>query len=261
MKLTDRGPIAITIDCEWAHPFVLGDLLDILDTYDVRATLFCTGEIGDPRGHELAIHPNFRRGGDAVRAVLARNPEAALDDATVFRSVLAEMRQILPDAIGSRSHSLIYDSVLLAELAAAGLRYDSTYMAPLRVVEPFEKEHDVWEIPIYYMDHVDLITGTTGFRVDGLGLDAPGLKVFDFHPNMVYIDARSESQYLQSKASYHDPAALLSYRDGGGVRGLLFALLEHCRSEELRFVTLAEVYEAASRGSRRLDTPVQSGTT
>ncbi len=241
------SPIAITIDTEWAHPAVLADLLGILDAHGVTATLFCTDPLEDVGGHEVAIHPNFRRGGDAARAVSARQPEAVWDDAAVYRGVLADMRRAFPDAIGSRSHSLIYDSSLVGELAAAGFRYDSTYMAPLRCVEPFEKEHGILEIPIYYMDHVDLMTQSTGFRLHGLRLDQPGLKVFDFHPNMVFIDARSESQYLESKAAYHDPEALLSFRgDGGGVRSLLVALLEHVRSEDLPLLTLTSVLEAAS---------------
>ena len=242
-----QGPIAITVDVEWAHPAVLHDLLGILDLYDVTATLFCTGPMEDALGHELSVHPNFRRGGDAARAAVRRDPEAARDDAAVYRAVLAEMRRAVPRAIGSRSHSLIYDSVLLPELADAGFRYDSSYMVPLRSVEPFEKEHGIWEIPIYYMDHVDLMTGATGFRADRLGLGTPGLKVFDFHPNMVYIDARTEAQYQASKPSYHDPDALLSYRgEGGGVRSLLVAILERARSEGVPFRTLAEVYEAAA---------------
>ena len=241
-------PIVITVDTEWAHPLVLADLLDLLDAYGVTATLFCTGPV-EARGHEVAIHPNFRRGGDAVRSLLARpaNEAAAWDDALIYRGVLAQMRETFPDAIGSRSHSLIYDSALLPELAAAGFRYDSTYMTPLRSVAPFPKEHGVWEIPIYYMDHVDLITTATGFRVEALGLDGPGLKVFDFHPNMVFINAATETQYLDSKSCYHDPRALLSYRsEGGGVRSLLVALLERVRSDAIATSTLREVYEAAA---------------
>lgn len=248
MVPSDRGPIAITVDTEWAHPLVLADLLDILERYGVRATLFCTDPV-DARSHEVAIHPNFRRGGDAVRRLLAEpaHAAAAWDDATVYRAVLAEMRAAFPAAIGTRSHSLMYDSALLPELAAAGLRYDSTYMTPLRCVGPFPKEHGIWEIPIYYMDHVDLITGATGFDVEALGLDEPGLKVFDFHPNMVFIDATTETQYLESKSSYHDPQGLLSYRsDGGGVRSLLLALLERVRSEAIPTPTLGEVYAAAA---------------
>jgi len=259
---SDAGPVAITVDTEWAHPVVLADLLDILERYDVTATLFCTGPLEDARSHEVAIHPNFRRGSDAVHAVLERDSHAAGDDVAVYRAVLAEMRRAFPDAIGSRSHSLIYDSALVPELAAAGFRYDSTYMTPLRCVEPFWKERGILEIPIYYMDHVDLMTGATRFRLEGLGLDRPGLKVFDFHPNMVFIDARSETQYLKSKASYHDPEALLSFRgDGGGIRELLVALLEHVRLHDVPLVTLAEVHHAESGRSLEAAAPGRGGRT
>lgn len=247
MDSKEAESIAITIDTEWAHPTVLADLVGLIEDYEVAATLFCTGPVEASSDHELAIHPNFRRSGDLVRDVLsdAVTDMSKLDDGFVYRMVLAKMRAMFPDAIGSRSHSLIYDSALVPELSAAGFRYDSTYMASLHPVEPFLKEYGVLEIPIYYMDHIDLMTGETGFRLDGLKLGQPGLKVFDFHPNMVFIDARSNAQYLESKAHYHDPDALLALRsDGGGVRGLLIALLDYVRSEGVSTVTLKYVCAA-----------------
>lgn len=245
------GPVAITIDTEWAHPAVLGDLLDLLDEHGVAATLFCTGPV-DARGHEVAIHPNFRRGGDAVRSLLAdpANEEAASDDGMVYRAVLSTMRDLFPEAVGTRSHSLIHDSALLPELASAGFRYDSSIMIPLRSVEPFPREHGIWEIPIYYMDHVDLMMQATGFRADTLGLEQPGLKVFDFHPNMVFIDASTQAQYERSKSSYHDPQGLLAHRgDRRGVRTLLVDLLERIRSDGIPTRTLGEVYRAVAGGA------------
>jgi hypothetical protein len=50
-------------------------------------------------------------------------------------------------------------------------------------LRPFWKHHDIVEIPTYYGDHLDLITGATGFSVAGIGLERPRLKVFDFQPN------------------------------------------------------------------------------
>ena len=105
---------------------------------------------------------------------------------------------------------------------------------------PYLKERNMIEIPIFYMDHLDLIDQMTGFRLEGLGLDKPGLKVFDFHPNMVYLNAQDNDHYMDSKVDYHNPAKLRERRrQGRGVRTLFLELLdalagrrENCLADE-----------------------------
>jgi len=112
---------------------------------------------------------------------------------------------------------------------AAGLR-------PVRLL------HDVLAIPTYYADQLDLHTGATGFRVAGLGLDRPGLKVLDFHPNMVYLNAADDDHYQATRPSYHDPQALLAARNPGrGVRTLLIELLEEISAGRFQTVTAGEI--------------------
>ncbi len=75
-----------------------------------------------------------------------------------------------------------------------------------------------------------------------MGLDRPGLKVFDFHPNTVFINAATNAQYEASKAHYHDPGRLLAMRQTGpGVRTLLIELLDTIADGRLPTATLAEV--------------------
>ena len=88
----------------------------------------------------------------------------------------------------------------------------------------------------------DLITGATGFSVAGLGLERPGLKVFDFHPNIVFINAASDADYLATKGFYHDHERLLAARrPGKGARTLLLELLEAVRRNDLHTATVDEV--------------------
>src|SRR5215471_19613585 len=82
-------------------------------------------------------------------------------------------------------------------------------------LRPFWEHHDIVEIPTYYGDHFDLITGATGFDVARLWLARPGLKVFDFHPNIVFINAGSDADYQATKAFYRDHARLLAARRQG----------------------------------------------
>jgi hypothetical protein len=52
------------------------------------------------------------------------------------------------------------------------------------------KQHEILEIPTCYGDHFDVMTGATGRHTR---LTRPGLKVLDFHPNIVYLNSSSDS--------------------------------------------------------------------
>lgn len=249
----DPDTVCLTVDVEWAHPEILADLVRQLDQRGLRATFFCTHDGIEVPGHERALHPNFRRAGDTMKRILREAGEAFADwgEPEIYRRVVAITQAFAPEAVGVRSHSLYYDSDLLPVYRRAGLRYDSSCFLPLAPgLTPVCKEHDILELPIYYMDHIDLVDGMTGYRVEDLRLDRPGLKVLDFHPNIVFVNPSNEGQYLASKRDYSNPERLLEQRlPGRGARSLFLDLLDHLASRRLPVATLGEV-NAAWRASR-----------
>jgi hypothetical protein len=216
----------ITIDVEWAHPVVLKDLVDLLDQRKLKATFFCTHPGIEVPGHERALHPNFRRNGEVYREVVA-DPENSSDEA-IYRGIVERTLSFAPEALGVRPHSLFYCSELVPIYRAAGLAYHSSVVLPLQAgLSAYRRERGLWEFPLFYMDHLDLMEGWTGFELGALGLERPGLKVFDFHPNMVYLNAGCESDYEKARSIYHQPEALLGRRRrGAGVRSLFLELLD-----------------------------------
>ncbi len=247
MSLFDfhTNTIFITIDVEWASPEVLGDVVRLLDERGLQATFFCTHEDINVPGHERALHPNFRRKGDTMKR-LQQEAGAALNDwpeAAIYQYVVQATHAFCPEAIGVRAHSLFYDSDILSLYQQAGLEYDSTYFLPLQShLKPFPKEYGILEIPVYYMDHYDLVEQTTKFRLEGLLLDQPGIKVFDFHPNMIFLNAATNEHYLQSKPHYHDPKKLFELRHPGrGVRTLFLELIDFIGKQHLSVMTLSEM--------------------
>ena len=236
--------ICLTVDIEWANPEVLADVLRLLDERKLRATFFCTHAGINVPGHERALHPNFRRSGDTVQSF--RKVGTALDDRAdrdIYKYVVQATHVFCPEAVGVRAHSLFYDSELLVFYHQAGLQYDSTYLLPLVPnLSPVWKENDILEMPVYYMDHIDLMMQITGFGLDGLRLDQPGLKVFDFHPNMIFVNAVTNAQYLESKPYYRNYEQLLRLRyPGRGVRTLFVELLDWIAARQLYTATLAEL--------------------
>lgn len=108
------------------------------------------------------------------------------------------------------------------------------------------------EMPVYYMDHLDLVDQTTNFLVGRLNLKSGGMKVLDFHPNIVFVNASTEEQYLSSKPYYHEYEQLLRLRYAGrGVRTLFLELLDFIATQQLPTATLADV-NASWRKARGL---------
>lgn len=218
--------VVLTVDVEWAHPEVLGDVVSALDERGLRATFFCTHDGISVPGHERALHPNFRRHDDAGRGDGAvRAPET---DTEYYRRVVATTHAFCPEAVGVRSHSLFFDRDLLSVYRAEGLQYESSTFLPLtHGLGPVWLGSDILELPLYYMDHWDLVDGVTGFDLQALRLEEPGLKLVDFHPNLVYLNAMTHRDYLDSKPRYRDPEWLRrNRRRGRGVRTLFHELLD-----------------------------------
>ena len=139
---------------------------------------------------------------------------------------------------------------------ALGLQYDCSYDMPfVGGLRPFWKTHDILAIPIYYMDHIDIMSGATDFALECLRLDRPGLKVFDFHPNMIYLNASDDAAYQASKPFYHDPERLLAARNHGrGVRTLLLKLIDHVVVRRMSVARLDQINACWRKISHDADT-------
>ena len=239
----DPDTICFTVDVEWASPEVLADLVELFDSRGVRATFFATHEAVSVPGHERGLHPNFRRNGDTYRKLVEALGKDDATDAEVQEHVVTTTLSFAPEAKGLRSHSLFYDSTLLPLYSRLGLEYDCSYQMPLcGYLRPFWKQHGIVEIPTYFADHFDIMTGATGFDIARLGLERPGLKVFDFHPNIIYLNARDNDEYMATKGIYHDPERLLESRwHGKGCRTLLTDLLDEVVARRLPTATAGEI--------------------
>ncbi|WP_207477589.1 polysaccharide deacetylase WbmS family protein [Arenibaculum pallidiluteum] len=244
-KDLDPRTVCLSVDVEWAAADVLQDLIRLFDERGLPATFFCTHDgVHVGSGHERGLHPNYRRNGHTMRRIREEIAAGAPDaEEYIYRRVLEITKTFAPEAQGVRSHSLFYDSQILEIYSTLGLLYDGTYALPLtNGLHPIWKEYGVLEMPVYYNDHFDLKTGATGFDASALQLDQPGLKIIELHPNMVFINARDNAHYLETKSFYHDSARLLEARhDGPGIRTLVLDLLDRLVSEQLPCLLMGDV--------------------
>lgn len=241
--------VAITIDVEWAHPDVLDFVVSELDDRNLRATFFCTHDGIRLDGHERALHPNYRRHGNSLLEGSHREM-AARSDIELYQYIARSTQTFCPEAVGSRSHHLFWDSALAGIYRDQGLKYTSNMLLPLMpALAPRECVKGLVELPIYYMDHWDLDELATGFRLDALRLEQDGLMVVDFHPTPLFINARNAGHYIESKRHYHDPERLRAMRaPGRGVLTLFRELLDYLARTNKRPAVLRDI-EAAWRGA------------
>lgn len=252
-----ESEVLVTIDVEWSADEVVDDVVRLLNERGIAATFFCTHAGTEVPGHERALHPNFRRS----RNPLARRVhEGSMDDSEFYRYIVAATREFCPEAVGTRSHSLILDSDMMPVFRDAGLEYDSSVMLPLAPgLCPVPRSSGILEIPAYYMDHWDLSERATDLRLEDLRLETSGMKVMIFHPNLIFMNAASRAAVNESKPHYHDAQWLLDNRvEGRGIRTLFIEMLDMLGSGSVRPRTLAEV-NAEWRGFGRHDnmTPVR----
>ena len=232
--------ICFSVDEEWAAGAVLDDVRTLFDSSGITATFFVAQERVHVPGHERGIHPNFRRDGDSYRLL---DNAGSKSDGEILSHIVKRTMSFAPEAKGVRSHSLHYDSTLLPVYERFGIEYDSSYRMPLvTTLRPFWIQNNVLEIPTFYADYFDIVAGATGFDARRLKLDQPGLKVFDFHPNLIYLNAKDEETYRSTKSYYRDPDRLLASRyRGRGVRTLLLEILEIITTRKIPTMTLGTV--------------------
>lgn len=218
----------------------MSNIVSLFDEYDVKATFFITHENVSTPGHERGLHPNFRKNGDSYRAL---GDESSRSDDDIYEHIVATTYSYAPEAKGVRAHSLHFDTSLLPIYRRHGIEYECSQRLPLVPnLRPFWNQYDMVSIPSYFSDYFALTTGTSGFDIERLGLDQPGLKVLDFHPNIVYANCAGEAEYRALKAHYHDPERLWAHRNTGrGIRSLLVDILEYVKNRNRNVTTLGEL--------------------
>jgi hypothetical protein len=210
-----------TCDIDWAPDEVIADTLDLFARAGVPCTLFGTHQSAVLAGiaedlFEVALHPNFN-------PLLQGAGGSAAD-------TLARLRDIFPDAVGVRSHSLTSSTPLSALFAEQGLRYESnTFMPYADAVRPYRLWNGLLRIPFNWEDDVHFMYGRS-FDEPGIDPGHAGCQVYVFHPVHLFLNTECAGRYERARPHYHDPAALRDLRNTTGVAGsrdLLIRLLEH----------------------------------
>lgn len=224
--------VHLSFDLDWAPPWATAALCDLLVGHGLRGTFFVThacealGQLRASGAAELGWHPNFLPGSS--------------HGATV-EEVLDTMALLVPEAVGARAHTLMRGTPLLLAYRDRGLRYDAADIhdgvAGLRA---FESWTGLTRLPIWFEDDVQLERGLP-MELGALDLVSEGLKIANFHPVLVALNAADLEGYRRLKehlgrqgtpltrATEEDFAPFVE-RARPGARDLLEALASHLAS-------------------------------
>ncbi len=182
-----ENAVALTLDIDWAPDFAIDFVADKLVEHQVRATWFVTHESPAiirlkqyPELFELGIHPNFFPGSSHGASVDA-----------VLRYCMA----LVPEAVSARTHGLLQSTRLLGQiLAQTPIKIDVSLFLPhtphLRPVEYPWEGHTLLRIPYFWEDDFEMEYRTRArWDLRPLMEETDGLKIFNFHPLLVLLNA------------------------------------------------------------------------
>ncbi len=212
IDLYENNNIYLTFDIDWAPDEVLEYTLNIIEKYNIKATLFVTHEtklldrMRDNSNIELGIHPNF-------------NPLVNGDFryGKNLKEVLNYYLKIVPEAVSIRSHDLMQKSELLALLDQYNIKYDCTLYIPYNsgIVNKSFKHFDnkLIRVPHFWEDDVHCL-----YKDDwdvGKYLSYRGIKVFDFHPIHIALNTEDINRYLSIRHVQQDSSIVFENKFGG----------------------------------------------
>jgi hypothetical protein len=188
---------AITLDVDWAPDFMIDAAAQALVDRNVKSTWFLTHHSPAvarlrerPELFELGMHPNFLEG-----STHGRTPA----------QVVAHCAALVPGARAVRTHCLLQSTPLHDELLRGSeVEIDCSLFLPgathVEAVEQWSPGGRLLRLPYVWQDNMEMYSPDPNWDTEAV-LDAPGLRIFDFHPVHVWLNSASFDPYERLKAS------------------------------------------------------------
>lgn len=201
--------VYLTFDMDWACDEVMDFLYDLLEEYNVSATVNITNGFHSIAKYKtnnkiiLGIHPNFNFIVDGYGGVYDKE------------SIIKQCKEVVPDAVVARSHSLLNSTPITKTLRDNGIRYElNCFIVPYEgiCVYPWFFQ-GVLQVPFFYEDDLYLMENNNNSPQYYLGENIRMYKVFNFHPIHLFLNSESLERYYRIKKDYHDFSVLKKNRN------------------------------------------------
>ena len=219
--------VFITFDTDWCSDFVLESVLEILSKYTIKATFFIThytdllNRMKKDVNIELGIHPNFN-----PLLYGYGNDDSDLDN------IIRSCKELVPDAVSVRSHSVVHGAPILNKFIEYGLIFESNIFIPFTSgieLKPFRCLQDkIVRVPYFWEDDLHIYNGWDHKHIlEKVLLSNKSIKVFDFHPIHVFLNTEDLSRYEECKmyANNYNELKRFVNENRYGIRNLLIDLI------------------------------------
>lgn len=233
--------IYLTFDMDWAIDEVLEYFYELLEKYHVVGTLNVTHESPLLQKFErsgiieLGIHPNYNgllypeQGGGDCEAILAR------------------MKELVPNAVCCRSHSLTTSSVIAKHYKKYGIRYDLNMLIPAYKgmrIRPFAApvDEDILVLPFIYEDDIYLQKKDRMQPEEFLLDEIEAPRIFNFHPIHLFLNSDRVETYEKARPFFKDYQSLKRHvnKANYGIKDFFVELIDAAHQSEWKFKTIAE---------------------
>jgi hypothetical protein len=230
-----KSKIYLTFDIDWLCDEYLSVTLDLLNNYGLKATFFATHKSQllytlDKKSFEIGLHPNFDKG----------NGQYDL-------TVLSDLKELYPEAVGTRSHTLFFSSRVLSVLDKCSLKYESNiFLLDHLGLKPTRRSNSIVSLPFNWSDdkHVEL---ARVYNCNHLpDLRQTGLNIFNFHPVHIYLNTNTQDLYEKAKPFFNQKSFSDFINNGIGIKSLFIELCEKINQEDIETCLLRELLEDES---------------
>ena len=183
---------------------------------------------------EVGIHPNFFQ------------PSSHGD---TINGIIEHVLNLSPRAISVRCHRHFSDGDIESTLTARGLRIDSNTCCHLKHgITPIKLATGLLRLPVFFEDDIHWVQGLPRqFSTHEAAFFSSGLKILNFHPFLVALNAPDAEFYLRHKhlisSLSADDSKLLRY-GGLGSATFLIEAITSIQAAGHKFVTLSEMVDS-----------------
>lgn len=237
-ELTAKPTFVLTGDQDWAPEWALAATLALAETEGVPFHLFVTNTSPSITGAPttdltLGIHPNFLPG----------STHGESDDA-----VIDSCQALVPSARTFRCHAFCENTHIIRKLAARGFIADSNLLAFLQPgLIPIVHGAGLLRFPVFLEDDVFLQWASSDLDIRQAThlLCTPGLKILNFHPSLVALNAPTFAYYEERRAMLFDGEDTQAERfEGRGVETILRDVIAVVREAGYDFTSFPSLVDA-----------------
>jgi hypothetical protein len=239
-NLEQVDTVILTMDIDWAPEYATQKVLDLVSSSGLNITAFATHRspllLDSEQFVEIGLHPDNTR----------PHPKYG------FTRKISDLLEIYPKSQGIRCHRNFFGQNISDLARASNLKYDaSTILWKQPFAQIYLDYNGLVKIPYTWEDgiHLDL---NLPLNIEQLDFNSPGLKVFNVHPMLIYLNAPSDELRRRLTRGIKDltvaPEHLFSSHvfNGYGVQSFYKDFLGEIVSRKIKTIFMRDVAELAS---------------